>query len=215
MKNKIFASCLISLCSILIGCGKHLYMMNYKEVNNHVENAKEPGLMCFVVLTKGDTLKGKTFEKKYSLKQKRTVLMIDGKEIPNNEVHSYQNKENYCIGYEYNVKGDDIGKEYVRLVRGKISLFATYFSDYKMKQSYNSGTKSFDTYTTGGSHTTYYLYKNGNMIAINYASLKKTINDNEAALKQMDIEFQENGKPERILNDYRAFGRILDVYNKS
>jgi hypothetical protein len=189
--------------------------MNYKEYRKFEHEAKEPGIDCFVVYYDGDTVKGKQFVKKHNRITGKVKWTLDGKELDIENIRVYQDEEGFRIGKAFWGKTGYIGPQFERLVRGRIELFASATDNSRMQQVYNSRTQSYDTKVSGGTHTTFHLQKNNDLVAITYSSFKHAIADDPAALKQMDIEFQENGKPDRILNDYRAFIRILNIYNRS
>lgn len=124
----------------------------------------------------------------------KTRWFMDKKEIPSQNITSYQDKREFVIG------------DYSRLIKGKLNFF------YRQTSSDNNN--SSNTYTPT---TTFYVFL-GSMQGVSYNSLKIIMKDCPSALIQIDKEFLNTAwaKPKYVdaaINDYRALIRIIKIYN--
>lgn len=203
--RKYFLIILLSgVCIVCISCGKHLYVMNAGEINNYAKNAKEPGLQCFVEYKNGDTIKGTNLVKKHNRLNGKDRWLMDDKEIPTDNVITYQDKYGYRTG------------NYSRFLKGKISLYLYQVDNSRLVTTYSESSKMYGSKMTGSTHTTFYMEFEGRIQSITLNSLKEILKACQPALNQVDEEFKSTvwkKNPTYEINDYRALIRIIKVYN--
>jgi hypothetical protein len=202
MKKALIPTVLLITLSVLFySCGKHVYALNEKELSKLMAKAKEPGDQIFVQYSSGETLRGQSIKWKYV--KGNDVLMLDGKQVTQGTISSYQDKYAY-----YLVSGDT---EYPRVYNGKARLYLHQTDGRKINQTYNPNTNSTRVTQTGSITTTFYIGKGSSIERCTHSSVENHVKDYEPALAQFKKEFP-NGRG--YMNDYRALVRILEVYNQ-
>ena len=203
--HKIFLIVLLTgVCAVCLSCGKHIYILSPKEINNYAKNAKEPDLQCFVEYKNGDSIKGTSLTRKHNHLNGKYTWLMDDKEISGDNLNTYQDK----YGYR---KGD-----YSRLLKGKISLYLYQTDDSRLVSTYNASTKMYGSKMVGGTHTTFYIESAGRIQSVTFNSLKEILKACQPALNQVDEEFKNTiwkKQPTYEINDYRALIRIINEYN--
>ena len=190
---------------LMISCGKHIYVMSYKELNGHALSARESRPKAFVVYNNGDTLKGNVLKKKRNVISGKDTWTLDGKDIPLESIHSYQDEFGYRLG------------NYSRIVKGKLSMYAHQVDDTRIITNYSESSKTFKSQTVGRIETTFYMGFDQNIKVITYNSLKETMQDCQPAMNQIKTELDGGmfkKRPTYPVNDYRALIRIFEIFNK-
>ncbi len=192
------------LCMLLVSCGKHIYMMKGKEINNYAANARETRPRVFVVYENGDTLKGAVLKKHHNVLNGKDAWALDGKDIPLEHIRSYQDEHGYRLG------------SYSRLLKGKLSFYLYQVDNSRLVTHYRESSKTFVTETSGSTQTTFYMGFTEDIQLITYTSLTQMMKNCQPATKQIDTEFGGGvwkRNPSYGINDYRALIRIINVYN--
>jgi hypothetical protein len=192
------------ICLLTISCGKHIYIMKGKEINRYGKKAKDPDLLSFVEYNNGDTIKGKELREKHNVLNGKDTWLMDGKEIPLENIKSYQDKYGYRRG------------DFSRIVNGKMSLYLYQVDNSRLVTHYSSPAKAYKTEMQGGTQTTFYIERAGTMETVTFNFLNQVMVDCQPAAKQVDEEFRNTvwkRKPGYPINDYRALIRIINIYN--
>ena len=192
------------LCIFIISCGKHVYMMSAKEINGYAVNARESRPKAFVVYNNGDTLKGTVLKKRKNIVSGKDTWALDGKDIPLENIHSYQDEYGYRLG------------NYSRMLKGKLSLYVHQVDNTRLVTNYSESSKTYQSKMTGSTETTFYMGLHENIQVITYNSLTQMMKDCPPAIKQIDTELgggMFKKKPAAPVNDYRALIRIFNIYN--
>jgi hypothetical protein len=210
---------------------QHVYMMNYKELTQYAKEAREPAYESFVEYLNGDTLKGADLKKQHNYLNGKEKWAMNGIRINLDSVMAYQDedclrlvrhdtsgyKEKYLWQIGKKAQPNIVVSEFTRIFRGKINLYADQVDNSRTTTTYNSNTNSYQSTTTGGVHTSFYLGRGDQIRWVTLESLKNEMQDCSAALTQIDQEFKETywyKHPKGNINDYRALIRICEVYNK-
>lgn len=128
------------------------------------------------------------------------------------------NKEKYLWQIGRKAEPNIVVSEFVRIFRGKISLYADQVDNSRTTSNYSSSTNSYSATTTGALQTRFYVGRGNEVRWVTLESLKKVMQDCPAALTQIDQEFKETPwykHPKYDINDYRALIRICEAYNKN
>ncbi len=192
------------LCILTSSCGKHIYILSGKEINRYAEKAKEPDLKSFVEYNNGDTIKGASLKKKHNKLTGKDTWLMDDKEIPLNDIKSYQDNYGYRID------------NYSRIVKGKMSLYMHQVDNTRLVTTYNSSTMTFGSHVAGSTQTSFYMDPAGQIQVITLNSLTQAMKNCESASKQVTEEFKNTAwqkTPSYPINDYRALIRIINIYN--
>ncbi len=192
------------LCILTTSCGKHIYVLSGKEINRYAEKAKEPNLKSFVEYNNGDTIKGASLEKKHNKLTGKKTWLMDDKEIPLNEIRSYQDNYGYRID------------KYSRILKGKMSLYLYQVDDSRLVTTMNTSTLTSSSHMEGGTHTSFYMELAGPIQVITLNSLNQAMKNCQSAIKQVNEEFKNTAwqkNPSYPINDYRALIRIINIYN--
>jgi hypothetical protein len=192
----------LGLCQI----GSAQYLLNVKELNRYTSAAKDSSPNCFVVYDKGDTVRGKVFTKKTNAISGKTRWFIDGSEVDNSNVLVYQDEYAYVYCYPYTKENFGLGllygTEFRRLIKGKISLFA-------------SQTKEPAGFGNTNIHTMFFLSRDPSRIdrlsIVTTKQLEEMVKDYPPAVEKLKQEFKKINDKEN--NDYRAIIAVLNVYN--
>src|SRR5688572_16820821 len=108
----------------MLFCCFSLNAFSQKDLKKFAATAVEPGIKCFVVYENGDSLKGESLIKNHNRITGKVNWFIDTEEVVLKNIGSYQDEDGYRIGkYYYTGGGGWSSPEYVRVIRGNISLF--------------------------------------------------------------------------------------------
>lgn len=160
---------------------------------------KNPKPETFIVLEKGDTLKGS------SLKHSKKNWTLDGKTIEGSKVVAYQDKYGLV---EYGL---------VRVIKGKLNIYCVMEDQTKLTTSYSSSAQNYQTKMSGATKTEFYVkYPNGKFEGVSYNELKKMVQDCEPAMKVLESQFAgtyTKKHPDWLTNDYNRLFKVIETYN--
>ena len=145
------------------------------------------------------------------LKKKRNAISgkatwtLDGKDIPLENIHSYQDELGYRLG------------NYSRILKGKLSMYAHEVDNTRIITNYSESAKTFKSQTVGRMETSFYMALDQNIKLITYNSLKEMMKNCQPAMNQIATELDGGmfkKRPTVPVNDYRALIRIFEIFNK-
>ena len=179
--------------------------MSGKEINGYAANAREVRPQAFVVYENDDTIKGAVLKKRRNIVSGKDTWALDGKDVPLEHIHSYQDEHGYRIG------------NYSRMLKGKLSMYVFQVDNTRLVTNYSESSKTYVSKMTGSTETTFYMSPDQNIQLITCNSLTQMMKDCQPAIKQIATEFaggrwQKN--PSIAINDYRALIRVFNIYNK-
>jgi hypothetical protein len=191
---------ILFFCGVMYSsCGKHTYAINANELNRMAKAAMEPNLHCFVVYNNGDTVRGESIKWKY--KKATMYWFMDGKEISGDKISCYQDKHSY-----YEVDG---AREFARVHKGKVNLYLRQTDNSRVTTTMSAtGTK---VTSSGGTSTSFYIGSGKVIEPTTMKTVEKWVQDYPPALAKFKEEFP---RYKSIMNDYRAFVRILKIYDQ-
>jgi hypothetical protein len=166
---------------------KHTYIASGNKLLQLAEDAQLPGKHKFYVRLNGDTVNVNEIREQ-KVKSGKIELFMDGKMIVRDSIRSYQDGEIY---YEL-----FWGNEYIRLYRGKINLLIKYDVNQWQRSSIPRA---------------YYFQRGLNFEQITVASAEDWLKDYTPALEYFRKEYP---RPKKYMDDYKAFVRILKVYDQ-
>ena len=97
-----------------------------KKLLKLLDEAKEKDETCFVTTIDGDTLRGESLKRKVNvLSYRKNKFIVGNNSILADSVRSYQDEFGYVYVYPHRkpIERDAYGSEFVRVYKGKISLF--------------------------------------------------------------------------------------------
>lgn len=124
-----------------------------------------------------DTIKGAVLKKHHNILNGKDAWALNGKDIPLEHIHSYQDEYGYRLG------------SYSRLLKGKLSLYLYQVDNSRLVSHYKESSKTFVTEMSGSTETTFYMGLNEDIQLITYSSLTQMMKNCQPAIKQIDTEF--------------------------
>jgi hypothetical protein len=170
-------------------------------------------LECMLVLSHADTVFGSTLKMKYNKKKKQREWHLDDKVYMDDSTYNYQDEDGFHLLWHLKSQSGKSTMDLARILKGNIDLFVSNWnvrgsgSQYDPKKGYLPG--------TGFKVTQQYFFRKGDSRTTNvsYGGLKDYISDNKAALAQYKIEFGASNPANKIIEDWKAIIRVIEIYN--
>ena len=193
------------IAPILLTCFLYTSCVSFKDLRDYAAKARESNYDCFIAYENGDTLKGKSLERKHNLVSNKWSVLLDGKSVPvvtRSMVISYQDDKgfyypNYIMDTKTGMYTTYFEVATSRIIKGPISMYAS-------KQTVDAG---------GKTQTTFYLSKGAYSTRQKASSavLEQLVKDYSPALQQLHKEFPKVSGA--TSNEYKKMIAVLNVYN--